>query len=122
MAASMNGTSTFLGLDGPAAHGIMPRENQVSSFWLNLISQKQQDDLANASTPRVLKLMERRQEAKRLTQQRQAQDKRRWDALAKTQQLEVNDLVLFRLENPFGLEPLWFGPYKVAKRNLETDI
>ncbi|SAL96876.1 hypothetical protein [Absidia glauca] len=107
-------------------YGVHPRQ-PADDFWPNLIPEKQQDettmdDLANASTPRLLKLMERREEAKRLTEQRQAQDKRRWDELTKAQRFEVNDLVLIRHENPFGLEPRWFGPYKVVKRNLENDI
>ncbi|SAM00066.1 hypothetical protein [Absidia glauca] len=88
--------------------GVHSRQSS-DDFWTNLIPKKPQDettmdDLANASTPHLLKLMERRQKTKRITEQRQGQDKRRRDELMKTQRFEVNDVVLIRHENPSGLE------------------
>ncbi|SAM00834.1 hypothetical protein [Absidia glauca] len=107
-------------------YGVHPRQ-PPDDFWPNLIPERQQDettmeDLSNASTARLLKLHHKRQQAKQLTEQRQAADKQRWDDNTKVQRFEVNDLVLVRHENPYGLEPRWFGPYKVVKRNLDSDI
>ncbi|SAL95618.1 hypothetical protein, partial, partial [Absidia glauca] len=49
-------------------------------------------------------------------------DKERWDTITKQVSFNVGDLVLLRIEQKAGLEYNWEGPYRVLKKNADTDI
>jgi hypothetical protein len=51
-----------------------------------------------------------------------AKAKERWDAVIKPVGFDVGELVLLRLEQRYGLEYNWEGPYRALKKNDETDV
>jgi transposase InsO family protein len=48
--------------------------------------------------------------------------KAKWDAVIKPIGFEIGDLVLLRLEQRYGLEYHWEGPYRIIKKNSQTDV
>jgi transposase InsO family protein len=51
-----------------------------------------------------------------------AKVKERWDAVIKPVGFDIGELVLLRLEKRYGLEYNWEGPYRVVKKNEQTDV
>jgi hypothetical protein len=83
----------------------------------------QDDDMVARRTAEELEALGQARGAAEYRMKSQAdKDKDRWDAVSKHVVFDVGELVLLRVEQKVGLEMNWEGPYRVFKKNAETDV